>query len=98
MNRLRCRGRAMRLKSLRLDIGLFDHPCPGLEIRLGALGETLRRAGDRVEAEHCEALLDVGQPENIDGFAMQERDDLFWRAGGNDDALPVVARDRGIAG
>ena len=64
----------------------------------GVLDEFLRRARDRLEAEHRQALPDVRQRHDPDDLAMEESDDRFRRSGRNDDALPVVAHDVRIAG
>src|SRR5258708_6428366 len=47
--------------SLRLDVRGLDHLGPFCEFEPAVLREFLRRAGDRLEAEHRQTLQDVGQ-------------------------------------
>src|SRR5262245_59850759 len=47
--------------SLRPDLGFADHIGPGFVLGLGVRGEFLRRAPDRLEAEHGQPFLDVRQ-------------------------------------
>src|SRR5215510_11568209 len=49
-----------------LNLGVADHRAPFLEVEFDLFGELFRRAADRLIAEFCHALLDVGQPNDLD--------------------------------
>src|SRR6516165_12288425 len=62
-------------RSLHLDVGPADDLAPLVDLDLDLRGELLRRIGDGVEAEHLEALLDVGQRHDRLDLAVEEIDD-----------------------
>lgn len=47
------------LPSLRLDVGVSDHLGPFFELGPSVPGKSLRRAGNRLEAERSKALFDL---------------------------------------
>src|SRR5262245_57049079 len=84
-------------RSLRLNVGCLDHLGPFCEFGLAVGGEFRWRAGDRLEAEYVKTLPDVRQRHDPNDLPIYEVDDLLRRSGRNDDSLPVVARDVGVA-
>src|SRR5262245_12227693 len=78
--------------SMSLDASVAKDLCPS-----GALGPQLsralvRRIADRLEAKRGHALLDLRQRQHLDDLAMQQRDDVLWRSGWNDEGKPMCRR------
>src|SRR5215475_7799830 len=56
-----------------LNLGVADHRAPFLEVEFDLFGELFRRAADRLIAEFCHALLDVGRPNDLDDLERANR-------------------------
>src|SRR5262245_22688889 len=84
-------------RSLDLDVGCLDHLGPFGELGFAVISEFRRRAGDWLEAEYVKTLPDVRQRHDPNDLPIYEVDDLLRRSGRNDDALPVVACNVGVA-
>src|SRR5262249_13513601 len=83
--------------SSRLDIRGLHHLRPGRKLGLDSLAEFFGLTGDDIVAERPLALLPLGRRPDLDDLAVEERDHLFWGAGGNDEADEAFSRDVGIA-
>src|SRR5262245_5107126 len=62
------------------------------------LVEFLWRAGDRFDAKCRQALFHVREANDLDGLAIEHRDELSRRSGWDDKTPPVLTLDVRIAG
>src|SRR5215203_1452666 len=84
-------------RSVRFDVRFPNHFGPFPELGLGMLYKFFGCACDRLKAECRKTVLEIGQRHDVDYLLMKEVDDRLGRSARHDDALPVVARDGGVA-
>src|SRR5262249_21154254 len=83
--------------SLRLDVGCSDNFGPFGNFRPDLESALTGRIGNRLEAEHCHALLDVRQHDNFDDLLIEQSDDLLGCPCWDEDSLPVLTLDVRVA-
>jgi hypothetical protein len=91
-------GTLIRAASLRLDVRCPDHLDPFLQLDFDLRGEFLWCIPNRLEAKRYQALLYVWQCHALGDLAIEMRDDLARRSGGDEDTEPIVKLNIRIAG
>src|SRR5260221_8541089 len=77
----------------------LDDLAPFRELRPDIRGIFLGRVDDWLEAQRCEALLEVRSRERLGDLAKEEVDDFCWRAGRHDHAcerIGLLAQNSGF--
>src|ERR1700716_982183 len=87
-----------RWGSLRLDAGLPNDCCPCRDFGLDLGGAVIGGAGARLEAKGGQTLLHVRQCDDLDDLAIEQRDDIARCSGRDENGLPTLAFDGGVAG
>src|SRR4029077_306393 len=78
-------------RSMRLDARLADDLCAADAFGSELSGRLLGRVSDGFETEDRQALLNVGQRNNIHDLAMQQRRNFLRGCGRNDEGKPSLS-------
>src|SRR5688572_14905039 len=90
-------ARQCKSGSLDLDAGVIDHLLPVGEVGLLALGESLGRRADGIEAQRLPLLHRLGLLQHLVDVGRQLVDDRLGRPGRCEDAVPAFDGEIGEA-
>src|SRR5262245_53818610 len=91
-----CNG-GLRPGSLQFQPALADHVIPAGVFVLQNLGELGRARSDAAVAHGVEALGDLLGGKSLGDLGLEPIDDLLWRAGGCEQAVPLRHVEVGVA-